>query len=90
MESILFLVKLSMNFVTGHLRCGTGMAVCAGADSDPVVWVGDGIRIGVAQHLVHGLATFDVTVQAVGNSFIEKAGRLAVKRFTVGKYRFGG
>ncbi len=44
----------------------------------------------MAQHLVHGFAGFDMTVQAVGDSFIQKAGGLAVKRFAVGKYGLGG
>jgi hypothetical protein len=31
-----------------------------------------------------------MTVEAIGDSFIQEAGRLAVKRFAVGKYGFGG
>ena len=90
LQRALLLVELSMNFVVGHLRCGLGMAVRVGADSAPVVYMGDGIRIVVAQHLVHGLAGLDMTVKAIGDSLTQKSGRLAVKRFTVGEYGFGG
>ena len=90
LERALRLVELSVNLVVGHLRGGLGMAVHIGTDSAPVVDMRDGIRIFVAQHLVHGFAGFDMTVKAIGDSFIQKPGGLAVKRFAVGKYRFGG
>ena len=86
----MFLVELRVNFVVGHLRCGLGMAVRGGANSAPVVYMRDGIRIVVAQHLVHGFTGFDMTVKTIWDSFIEKSGRLAVERFAVGKYGFGG
>ena len=64
------LVELGVDLVVGHLRGGLGMAVRGGADSAPVVYMRDGIGIVVAQHLVHGFAGFDMTVQAVGDAFI--------------------
>ena len=86
----LVFVELGMNLVTGHLRCRFWMAVNTGADSFPVVDMGDGIRVFGGQHLVDGLPRFDMAIKAIGDSFIQKIGRFAVKRFAVREYRFGG
>lgn len=82
--------ELRMDFVIGQLRRGGGMAVNAGANLPPVVFMGDGVRIRVAQHLVDGFTRFNVAVKAIGDSFTEKVGRFAMKSFTVRVYRFGG
>lgn len=88
-ERTLFPTELVMNFVIGHLGRGPRMAFQIGADPALVVYMGNGIRILVAQHLVNRFTRLDVAVQAVGDSFIQKVGRLAVKGFAIGKYGSG-
>ena len=76
-------IELCMNLVFGHLRRGLGMTVQIAADVALVVYMGNGIRVPVGQHLVDRLTRFDVAVQAIGDSFVKKVGRLAVKGFTI-------
>ena len=90
MDGILRQIELSMGFIIRKLGRGRWMTVHIRAAVKLVVGVGDGIRICVAQHLVNGFTRLDVAVKAIGNSFIQKVGRLAVKGFTVRKRGSGG
>ena len=76
-------IELCMNLIFGHLRRGFGVTVHIATDGALVVYMGNGIRVPVGQHLVDRLTRFDVAVQAIGDSFVKKVGRLAVKGFTI-------
>ena len=76
-------IELGMNLVLGHLRCGVGVTVHIAADPALIIHMRNGIGVLVGQHLVDRLTRFDVAVQAIGDSFVKKVGRLAVKGFTI-------
>ena len=59
------------------------MAVQIRADQVLVVFMGNGVRVLGAQHLVHRLTLVNVTVQTIGDPFAQIISRLAVKGLAV-------
>ena len=86
MHRTLVEVELRVNFIPGKLWRCIGMAVYTGTAFYCVAFVGNGLGVIVAQHLVYGLSFVDMTVETVRNFFVQIACRLTVEGLPVRKY----
>ena len=86
MHRTLVEVELRVNFIPCKFWRCIGMAVYTGTAFYCVAFVGNGLGVIVAQHLVYGLSSVDVAVKAIRDPFVQIVCRLAVEGLPVRKY----